>query len=49
MRLSVIEGIMFAWMVGLGETYIPVNAIQLGASAFEIALLFALPLLLGGL
>ncbi len=49
MRLSLVEGVLFAWMVGLGETYFPANAIQLGASAFQVGLVYTVPLAVGGL
>lgn len=48
LRLSVIEGCLFAMMVGFGETYVTANGIALGATAYELALLIAVPLLVGG-
>lgn len=49
MRLSVVEGAFYAAMVGLGETYFVANAVRLGASALEIALVVSLPLCVGAL
>jgi MFS family permease len=48
LRLAVIEGCLFALMVGLCETYVTANGIALGASAGQLALLIAVPLLVGG-
>ncbi|NJN14711.1 MAG: MFS transporter [Planctomycetes bacterium] len=49
MKLSLFEGVFYALMVGLGETYFLADAIRLGARPFEQALLITLPLFLGGL
>lgn len=49
LRLAIVEGCLFALMVGFGETYVTANGIALGASSSQLALLIALPLLLGGL
>ncbi len=49
LRLSVIEGCLFALMVGFGETYVTANGIALGATASQLALLIAVPLLGGGM
>ncbi len=47
MRLSLFEGAFYALMVGFGETYFLADAVRLGASALEIALVVSLPLFLG--
>jgi len=49
MRLSLVEGLLYALMVGCGETYFLPNAIRLGASALEQGLLISMPLFLGAL
>lgn len=49
MYRSVVEGILFALMVGVGESYFVANAIRIGASPFELGLVIALPLLVGSL
>jgi len=49
MRLSIAEGSAYAWMVGLGETYVLADAIRLGASRLEQGLVVTLPLFLGAL
>ncbi len=49
MRLAVVEGCLFALMVGVAETYVVAAAVALRASAAELALLIALPLLMGGI
>lgn len=48
MRLAVVEGCLFALMVGVAETYVIADAVALRASPYQLALLIALPLLLGG-
>ncbi len=49
MRLSLVEGLLYALMVGCGETYFLPNAIRLGATPLEQGLLISLPLFLGAL
>ncbi|MEZ5965105.1 MAG: hypothetical protein R3F56_14820 [Planctomycetota bacterium] len=49
LRTSTIEGCLFALMVGLGETYLVANGVALHATAIQLALLTAIPLLVGGL
>ena len=49
MRLAVLEGIAYALMVGLGETYFLADAIRLGAVPLEQGLVVTLPLLVGSL
>jgi MFS family permease len=49
MRLSAIEGVFYALMVGFGETYFLADAIRLGASTLEQGLLVTLPLCTGAL
>lgn len=49
LRASVLEGCLFACMVGLAETYVVANGVALAASAGELALLTAVPLLVSGL
>jgi MFS family permease len=48
LRLSIVEGVTYALMVGLGETYFLANAVRLGASALQQGLVVTLPLCLGG-
>jgi hypothetical protein len=47
MRLSILEGVSWALMVGCCEAYFLVDGIRLGASPLELALLVGLPLFLG--
>jgi MFS family permease len=47
MRLSVIEGLAFALMVGLGEIYFLADAIRLSATRLEQGLVVTLPLFVG--
>lgn len=49
LALSVAEGIVFALMVGLGETYFLADAIRLSASRLEQGLVVGLPLFVGSL
>jgi MFS family permease len=49
MRLSLLEGGFFAFMVGSGESYLIANAVRLGASPLELGLIVSLPLCLGAL
>jgi MFS family permease len=49
MRLSAIEGVAYALMVGFGETYFLADAVRLGASTLEQGLLVTLPLCTGAL
>lgn len=49
LRASVVEGCLFACMVGLGETYVVANGVALHATAAQLGLLTALPLLVSGL
>jgi MFS family permease len=49
MTLSVIEGVLYALMVGFAETYFVADAVRLGASPLELGLVIALPLLTGAL
>jgi len=47
--LSKVEGMAFATMVGLGEAYFVADAIRLGSTALQIALIVGLPLCVGAL
>lgn len=47
MRNSDLNGMSYAAMVGMGDTYIPAAALSLGATSFEIGLLAAFPQFLG--
>lgn len=47
MRLSMVDAMCYALMVGLGEAYFVANAVRLGAAALELGLLVALPLAIG--
>jgi MFS family permease len=47
MRLSVYDGMAYALMVGLGETYFLADAIRMGASRLEQGLVIGLPLCVG--
>lgn len=47
MRLSRVDAVVYAVMVGLGEAYFLADAVRLGASATQIALLVGLPLAIG--
>ncbi|QDV04688.1 Major Facilitator Superfamily protein [Planctomycetes bacterium Poly30] len=49
MRLSVLEGIAFAMMVGLSEAFFLADAIRLSASRLEQALVVTVPLFVGSL
>ena len=49
MRLGVVEGICWALMFGFGETYFLANALRLGATTLEQALVVTLPLALGAI
>ncbi len=49
LRLSVVEGSVWALMVGLAENYFIAIAVFLGATPFQIGLVATLPLALGGL
>lgn len=49
MRLSVIEGMAFAAMVGLGEAFFLADAIRLSASRLQQGLVVTLPLCVGSL
>lgn len=49
MRLSIAEGMCYALMVGFGEAYFLADAVRLGASAFEAALVVSLPLFTGAM
>src|SRR5687767_11607592 len=49
MRLALVDGCLFALMVGFGETYVVANGIALHATPPQLALLIALPLLLSGI
>ena len=49
MRLSILEGCVYALMVGFAETYFLADAVRLGASAVEQGLTVSLPLLTAGL
>ncbi len=49
MRLSIHEGVLYAVMVGFGDTYFLADAVRLGASALEQGLVITLPLFGGAL
>jgi len=49
LRLSVLDAMAYALMVGIGEAYFLADAIRLGASTFELGLLVGLPLCAGGI
>ena len=49
MARSVVEGVLYAVMVGLGEVYFVADAIRLHASAVVVILVSTLPLFLGSL
>lgn len=49
MRSSVVEGCLFALMVGLGETFVVANGVALRATPPQLAMLTALPLLVSGI
>ena len=44
LRMSIWEGVVWALMVGLGETYFIADAVRLGASPLELGLIVTLPL-----
>lgn len=48
-RLSVAEGVLWAVMVGCGETWFVADAVRLGAAPTIVALVVTLPLFLGSL
>lgn len=47
MRLSIVEGMFYALMVGFGEAYFLADAIRLGATHLEAGLVVGLPLFTG--
>jgi len=47
MRLSVLDAMAYAFMVGMGEVYFLADAIRLGASPFQQGLVVTLPLFMG--
>jgi MFS family permease len=47
LRLSIADGMCWALMFGLGETYFVADAIRLGASSLELGLVATLPLCVG--
>lgn len=49
LRLCLIDGAVFALMVGMGETYFLANAVRLQASPIQLGWLVTLPLCLGAL
>ncbi len=49
LALAVPEGVLYAGMVGFAEQWFVVDAIRLGASAFEQALVVGVPLFVGAL
>ena len=49
MRLSVLDGALWALMVGFGEAYFLADAVRLGATRWEQGLVVSLPLFMGGL
>lgn len=49
LRLSIYDGMTYALMVGLGETFFLADAIRLGANTLELGLVVTLPLCVGGL
>ncbi len=49
MRLSQFDGLAYALMLGLSETYFIADAIRMGASSLQLSLVVCLPLSLGAL
>lgn len=49
LRLSIVEGLAFALMVGFGEVFFLADAIRLSATRMEQGLIVALPLFVGSL
>jgi MFS family permease len=49
MRLAIVEGVLYAAMVGLGEFWIVADAVRLGSSPFLLAASVTLPQLVGAL
>jgi MFS family permease len=49
MRLAVVDGALFALMLGVGETCFLAEAVRIGAGPLAISLITSLPLLCGGL
>jgi len=49
LRLSVLDGIAFAFMVGIGESFLVADAVRLLASTTEQGLVVTLPLFVGAL
>lgn len=47
MRLSILDAITYALMVGTGETYFLADGVRLGATPLELGLVVSLPLCLG--
>lgn len=48
LSLSIVEGALYAVMVGLGEAYFIADGVRLGASPMLLGLLVGLPLAIGG-
>ncbi len=48
MRFSVFEGMLYALMVGMAETYFVADAVRMHATPLEVGLVAALPLCVGG-
>lgn len=49
MQLSIVEGMLYAAMVGLGEFWFIADAVRLGSSALELAIVVTLPQMVGAL
>lgn len=49
LRLSLLDGIFYAVMVGLGEAYFIADGVRLNSSVVQLGLLVTLPLCVGGL
>lgn len=47
LRLSIVEGVLFALMVGLAETYLVADAVRLGASTLMLGVVVSVPLFVG--
>jgi MFS family permease len=49
LRASIVDGVSFGGMVGLGETYLPAFALAVGLSEMDSGLVSSVPLVAGGL
>lgn len=49
LRLAILDGILYATMVGFGESYFVLDAVRLRATPFQLGLVVGLPLAIGAI